>query len=351
MGSKDGYEFYRKDQREALASYEGATFPMLRDIATALADSEISLPMLLRAIAEPRGFRDAAHALLKRRPYQDFNSFVFDSDGVRRLLRTTMRFETCRESGPVDRTLLDHYGEKRYIAFDDRVRVEDAIRGHLGEIERACGRGFGDPLLGLEGYRSPQVSPGTLLPHWLVPIAVPMFETVDKTFEFLCDAAVMGKEHWRDYAATGAPGLLNVEHFTPNRIAIMRFGLYEPQRNDSFADVQRWMEEHGARFASYECFAALIQYPDILRWIEQDPRGGMRAEPGCIVLPTMRTYYESLESDEYASVYCERATRYVGPVVRGFMRGNLYDPMDRHYFPYVLSPDAILDPNELLIRR
>lgn len=351
MKSKDGYEFYRDDQHEAFATYEGATLPMLRGIATALADSEISLPMLLRAIAEPRGFRDAAHALLKRRPYQDFSSFVFDSDGVRRLLRTTMRFETGRESGPVDRTVLDHFSAKRYFTFDDRTRIEDAILGHLSEIERECGRGFGDPLLGLEGYRSAQVSSGALLPHWLVPIAVPMFETVDKTFEFLCDAAVMGKERWRDIATTGASGLVDVEHFAPNRIAIRRFGLYEPRPNDSFADVQRWMEEHGARFASYECFAALLQYPDVLRWIELDPRGGMRENPGCIVLPTMRSYFVPLESDEYVSVYCERATRYTGPVARGFMRSSLHDPMDRYCFPFVLPPDAVLDPSELLIRR
>lgn len=316
----------RSDREQAvLDSYDGLTRQQTDQIIAALASNGIDRERLLEIIGEERAFSVGLNELLKQRPYGTFHKAVHAYGGPGAMLRTRVLAYPSKDGARLA------FGEEIAQEFKPQPRNVYHLASKVNDVtSRLSSRS-------LRGLSRDQV----------VPIAVPMLQTIDQTFELLHDAVfnwdmtlLHSSEFWRDRSPTRECGVAQ-ESFTPNRVATMWFGIYEPKPNETFADVKAWMSAHGASFASYECFAAILQYPEILNWLRLDPRGGRRGSSVSLALPTVR--HPGLAPEDGVRMVVSESGPYGTPRPHALLRDER-GRVDNSVFPFVLPPEELIDP-------
>ncbi len=322
-------------EQEVLDSYQGLTRDEQDRIIAAFVKNGIGRSTLLRMLDHPRAFSVGVEEMLRQRPYSCFRRSINTYHAVRTLLR--MRVAETLESGKRGE-LKELY---RYFPRWDLGTLEHRVYNVLEEMRPdESGVGYGADLPGLQRIASGEDSL-TIPPHDLIQILVPMFDTIDRTFGLLHDALLASRERWRDYSPSGVCGISDGQ-FVPNKIAIMDFGFYEPKKGESMVDVERWMKAREATPASYECLAALIQCPDILLWLERDPKGGRRQSLPFIPLHTVRPFGKELASDELFTIWVRGDGAHGMPIAHSLYRNDTGN-MDRYVFPFVLPGRTLID--------
>ncbi len=322
-------------EQAALDSYRALTRDEEDRIIAAFVKNGIDRETLLRMLDHPRAFAVGIEETLKQRPYSCFRRSVKTYDAVRTVLRTRVAEMLGSEMLGELKELYRYFPRRELGALERRVYdALETVRPDESEV------GYGPGLPGLQRGASGEDSL-RIPPHDLIQIIVPMFDTIDRTFALLHDALFTGRERWWKYSPSGVCGVAD-ERFVPNRIAIMRFGFYEPKKGESFADVRRWMNVRGVSPASYECFAALIQCPDILLWLERDPKGGRREGLPAIALPSVRQFRGELSSKQLVAIWVRGDGAHGTPIaysLYGYDGGDI----DRHVFPFVLPGRTLID--------